>query len=96
MTHYSSGGEMRKLQILIATACLLFLSAAVIAGSQDDSELLKVRRSVWLVWLANDQEALKRLVPDDTVVISAGEAKWAPGGSAAIGCGLPRGRRKID
>jgi ketosteroid isomerase-like protein len=67
---------MRKLQILIATACLLFLSAAVIAGSQDDSELLKVRRSVWLVWLANDQEALKRLVPDDTVVISAGEAKW--------------------
>jgi ketosteroid isomerase-like protein len=54
----------------------MFLNVAVIAGSQDDSELLKVRRSVWLVWLANDQEALKRLVPDDTVVISAGEAKW--------------------
>lgn len=67
---------MRKLQIQIATACLLFLSVAVIAGSQDDSQLLKVRRSVWLVWLANDQEALKRLVPDDTVVISAGEVKW--------------------
>lgn len=67
---------MRKLQILIATTCLLFLSVAAIAGSQDDSELLKIRRSVWLVWLANDQEALKRLVPDDTVVISAGEAKW--------------------
>ena len=67
---------MRKLRILITTACLLFLNVAVIAGSQDDSELLKVRRDVWLVWLANDQEALKRLVPDDTVVISAGEAKW--------------------
>lgn len=67
---------MRKLRTLITTACLMFLNVAVIAGSQDDSELLKVRRSVWLVWLANDQEALKRLVPDDTVVISAGEAKW--------------------
>jgi len=67
---------MRKSQVLIATACFLFFSVAAIAAGQDDSELLKVRRSVWLVWFANDQEALKRLVPDDTVVISSGEVKW--------------------
>jgi len=50
--------------------------AAFAAGNEDDAELLKVRRSVWLLWLANDQEALKKLVPDDTVVISTGETKW--------------------
>jgi len=50
--------------------------AAFAAGNEDDAELLKVRRSVWLLWLANDQEALKKLVPDDTAVISTGETKW--------------------
>jgi ketosteroid isomerase-like protein len=67
---------MRKFRTLILAVLFTSLSAVAIAADNDDAELLKVRRSVWLVWLANDQEALKRLVPEDTIVISAGEAKW--------------------
>lgn len=67
---------MRRLGMLLAVSSLMFLNAVVMAGHQGDTELLKVRRSVWLAWLAGDQQALKRLVPEDTVVISAGESKW--------------------
>jgi ketosteroid isomerase-like protein len=67
---------MRKIRTLIFAALFISLSATAFPAGNDDTELLKIRRSVWLVWLANDQEALKRLVPDDTVVISAGETKW--------------------
>jgi ketosteroid isomerase-like protein len=67
---------MPKIRALILAALFLPLSATAFPADNDDTELLRIRRSVWLVWLADDQEALKRLVPDDTVVISAGEAKW--------------------
>lgn len=67
---------MPKIRTLILAALFISLSATAFPAGNDDAELLKIRRSVWLVWLANDQEALKRLVPDDTVVISAGETKW--------------------
>lgn len=66
---------MPKIRTLILAALFISLSATAFPAGNDDAELLKIRRSVWLVWLANDQEALKRLVPDDTVVISAGETK---------------------
>lgn len=68
---------MHKIRTMILLVLFGSLAvAAFAAGKEDDAELLKVRRSVWLLWLANDQEALKKLVPDDTVVISAGETKW--------------------
>ena len=68
---------MHKIRTMILMVLFGSLAvAAFAAGNEDDAELLKVRRSVWLLWLANDQEALKKLVPDDTVVISAGETKW--------------------
>jgi ketosteroid isomerase-like protein len=66
---------MQKIRTMIWAVLLASMSASGFA-QDSNTELLKVRRSVWLVWLANDQEALKRLVPDDTVVISAGESKW--------------------
>ena len=68
---------MHKIRTMILMVLFGSLAvAAFAAGNEDDAELLKVRRSVWLLWLANDQEALKKLVPDDTVVISTGETKW--------------------
>jgi ketosteroid isomerase-like protein len=39
-------------------------------------ELLKVREAVWRAWFADDTHALEKLVPPDTIVISAGEEKW--------------------
>ena len=63
---------MRKLPMLTLAVLLLFANTVTFGGGNDDSELLKVRRSVWIKWIENDQEALKKLVPEDTVVISTG------------------------
>lgn len=64
---------MRKLPLIVLGALILFLSPVSSGGGNDDTELLRVRRSVWIKWIENDQEALKKLVPDDTIVISTGE-----------------------
>ncbi len=64
---------MRKLHLLTLVVFLLFANTVSFGGANDDTELLKVRRSVWIEWIENDQEALKKLVPADTVVISTGE-----------------------
>jgi hypothetical protein len=40
------------------------------------SEILKAREAVWRAWFANDTKTLQKLVPPDTIVISAGEDKW--------------------
>lgn len=67
---------------LIRTSAVLIVSltmltvAAWAADAQDKAELLKVRETVWRAWFANDTEALQKLVPPDTIVISAGEEKW--------------------
>jgi ketosteroid isomerase-like protein len=66
---------MRKLSAIFLA--LLFLVCGVSVGWQEkDAELLKVRRSVWVAWFAGDVDALKRLVPEDTVTISSGDPKW--------------------
>ena len=47
------------------------------ASSADGrSEILKAREAVWRAWFANDTKTLQKLVPPDTIVISAGEDKW--------------------
>jgi len=43
---------------------------------KSDEQLLRVRESVWRAWFANDTSTLKKLAPPETIVISAGEAKW--------------------
>ena len=53
------------------------LNAAGQAISADErTELLRVRESVWMAWLVNDQAKLAKLVPPDTIVISTGEKKF--------------------
>jgi hypothetical protein len=64
---------VRKIQMLTLVFFLLFANTVTFGGGNDDSELLKVRRTVWIKWIENDQEALKKLVPEDTRVISTGE-----------------------
>jgi len=59
--------------------CLLVLLAALTltpAAFADDSELLKVREQVWRAWFANDKDTLAKLVPSETIVITASERDW--------------------
>jgi len=62
------------------TAGIVILGSLIGAGwalGQDDrGEILKVRETVWRSWFANDTKTLEKLVPSDTIVISAGEEKW--------------------
>ena len=58
---------------------LSLLLAALTAShtvAADDTELLKVRETVWRAWFANDKEELARLVPNETIVISASDKDW--------------------
>jgi|SRR5215831_3537768 len=64
---------MRKSPLFLSAVFLLFANPLGFGGGTNDEELLRVRRSVWIKWIENDQEALRRLVPEDTVVISTGE-----------------------
>ena len=55
---------MRKAQLFTLAVLLLFANNVSFGGAKnDDEELLKVRRSVWIKWFENDQEALKKLAP---------------------------------
>lgn len=51
-------------------------SSCAVSSADDRSELLKVPESVWRAWFANDTKTLGKLVPPDTIVISAGEEQW--------------------
>lgn len=52
------------------------LTPAAPATQPDDTELLAVRETVWRSWFVNDTKTLAKLVPPDTLVISAGESAW--------------------
>ncbi len=52
------------------------LFAANCWAQKDDVELLKTREAVWRAWFADDVKTLNELVPEGTIVISAGEEKW--------------------
>lgn len=60
--------------LIVLPAMLIALGWA--SNSDDQSEILKVRETVWRAWFADDTKTLKELVPPDTIVISAGEEKW--------------------
>jgi ketosteroid isomerase-like protein len=59
---------------LVGMAMLIESSYA--ASADDRSEILRVRESVWRAWFANDVKTLQKLVPPDTIVITAGEDRW--------------------
>ena len=70
---------MRRV-IWIATAVIVVLAmmgtSKLVAGQEDQRELLKVREAVWRAWFDGDTKTLEELVPTDTIVISSGEEKW--------------------
>jgi hypothetical protein len=61
-----------------ATACVLamLIVSGLAARPDERAELLKIREAVWRAWFTNDTKTLEKLVPADTLVISAGEEKW--------------------
>jgi ketosteroid isomerase-like protein len=59
---------------ILSLATLSSVNSA--AQKQDDAELLRVRETVWRAWFAGDTNALKELVPPETIVISGGEEQW--------------------
>lgn len=67
-------------RVVCITAGIVILGSLIGAGwalGQDDrGKILKVRETVWRAWFANDTKTLEKLVPSDTIVISAGEEKW--------------------
>ena len=68
-------------RVIRVGAALVVLPVMLIAlgwasSTDDQSEILKVRETVWRAWFADDTKTLKELVPSNTIVISAGEAKW--------------------
>lgn len=71
--------NLRSVHGLGAMAIVLAftLNAAAQTISADErAELLRVRESVWMAWVVNDQAKLQQLVPPDTIVISSGEKKF--------------------
>ena len=68
---------MHRRFVTIAALILTGWSTAGIAANSDQgSNLLKVRETVWRSWFANDAKTLRVLVPPETIVISAGEKQW--------------------
>jgi len=55
---------------------VMMLGSSLTSSADDRSEILKVQEAVWRAWFANDTKTLQKLVPRDTIVISAGEDKW--------------------
>jgi hypothetical protein len=63
-------------KVAVLAALMLVMASGLVAKPKNVEELLKVREAVWRAWFENDTGALKRLVPEDTLVISSGEEKW--------------------
>jgi uncharacterized protein DUF4440 len=70
---------MRRSSVIVSAvvAVLACMSTAVhAAGVINQGDLKEVREAVWRAWFANDVPTLKKLVPADAIVISAGEKEW--------------------
>lgn len=70
---------MRRI-IQIAAVLSALLTTLSVSGwalnSDEQKDLLTAREAVWRAWFAHDTKTLEKLVPPDTIVISAGEEKW--------------------
>jgi hypothetical protein len=63
--------------LAFAALILAGWSAVGVAANPDEGpNLLRVREAVWRSWFANDATTLRKLVPPETIVISAGERQW--------------------
>ena len=67
---------VRAFRVVIFFLCALCPRVLHAEADQGDSKLLHVREAVWRAWFAGDVNLLERLVPPDTIVISAGDKQW--------------------
>ncbi len=70
---------MRRANPVLLALIVVLTSLAADAhasGVVDQGNLMQVREAVWRAWFADDVPTLKRLVPADAIVISAGEKDW--------------------
>jgi hypothetical protein len=70
---------MRRSNLLVIA--VVFIAASMTtalhaSGVIDQGNLKEVREAVWRAWFADDVPTLKKLVPADAIVISAGEKDW--------------------
>lgn len=72
---------MKSLAVAVMLLAVSSLAAAADKRSSAPSdslraELLAARETVWKAWFDNDQEALRRLLPEELVAINNGEQQW--------------------
>ena len=65
-----------SIAIIVAASLAMLIVSGLAASPDNRTELLNAREAVWRAWFADDSKTLERLVPPDTIVISAGEEKW--------------------
>jgi len=65
-----------RIPALLTLVLVSLIAIATTSASNDESELLKTRETVWRAWFADDMKTLRELVPADTIVISASDEKW--------------------
>src|SRR5262245_8120352 len=75
------GPHMKSLAVAVMLLAVSSLAAAADKRSSAPSdslraELLAARETVWKAWFDNDQEALRRLLPEELVAINNGEQQW--------------------
>jgi ketosteroid isomerase-like protein len=68
--------SIRVVAMLMVLPAMLSVSGWASSSSDEQTELLKTREAVWRSWFANDTQTLRKLVPSDTLVISASEDEW--------------------
>jgi len=69
---------MRRIALLLFAlpTLLIALKTAAQTAPTSNTDLLAARETVWRAWFAGDIKTLERLVPPDTLVISASEKNW--------------------
>jgi hypothetical protein len=73
------GGKMLRSSLFVTAVVVVlgcFSPVLRASGVVDQGNLKEVREAVWRAWFADDLPTLKRLVPADVIVISAGEKDW--------------------
>jgi hypothetical protein len=68
--------RFRQLVIAVVVVLGWVNLAARASGVIDQGNLKEVREAVWRAWFADDVPTLKKLIPADAIVISAGEKDW--------------------
>jgi Domain of unknown function (DUF4440) len=66
----------RAMWTIVAVIVTTVSSPSRVGGSNDDTELLKTRETVWHSYFINDTKSLQELLPTDTIAINSGSGHW--------------------